>query len=82
MADIEVREVTRYTGETSTSGDQVREDTEYHVGANIDGTFVAFATINQGQIDVAKQREGLYETKKKNSKSKSDDSGTPDDSGK
>jgi hypothetical protein len=37
-------------------GQSDRVETHYEIGAEIDGTFVPFATVTQERVDTAKQR--------------------------
>ncbi len=52
---VEIRESSKVYGETSPQGDFTREEKGYQIGAEIDGVFVAFASIGQAQLDHAKQ---------------------------
>jgi hypothetical protein len=57
MANIEVREVETVVGETSPAGDSTRVEKTLQLGADIDGVWVPFATVNQSQLDHFKQRQ-------------------------
>ena len=63
MASIEVREVVTAFHETDSASGSTREDRTYEVGAVIDGVFVRFATIDQGHLDHAKQRQEAAEAR-------------------
>lgn len=75
---IEVREVVTTHGETTATGMATREETTWQVGATLDGVFVPFATIDQGKLDHARQRQEAAEARDAASKSagKSDTAST------
>lgn len=60
---VEVREVEHVYGETSPSGDTTRTDKSFQLGAEIDGVWVPFATVNQSQLDHAAQRHEVEQQK-------------------
>jgi TATA-binding protein-associated factor Taf7 len=54
---IVVREFSRQVGETSPTGNSVREEKGHVIGVEIDGVFVPIRSISEGDLDAARQRQ-------------------------
>lgn len=55
MANVEVREVVTERGETGV-GQENRKERTWQLGADVDGVFVPFATVNEAAVDRARRR--------------------------
>lgn len=68
MAGVEVRKVEQEYGETGVNQEN-RTDVEYQLGAEIDGGWVPFVTVQQGRVEMfqaqaEREREQEKQTKK------------------